>query len=336
MSNIHYFQRYSQKENVATNNTLLLFSRLYQNSPIKFKYFFNEILEDIDFEVGIQFIQQLKNNTSVPDGIIAQDSFRLVIETKLNSKDFKANQLKKHLTSFNDESFQILLSLSPNKIDRKFKNEINEVIKEFNSNNNTRILFIDLTFKEIVSNLRAIINDFDFELIDIIDDFEDYCNSSNLINETEGLMRVIPCGSSLKENLRNDTYYAPSSRGFSEHSYLGLYNDKRVKAIGKISNIITADFDGQNFKIKQSLSDPTEKELNNITNVITEAKTNNNWDISKKHTFFCVEKFIKTEYIKTTKYALQRSKFFNLNILLEATNLPSIEEIAEKLRAKKW
>lgn len=336
MSNIHYFQRYSQKENVATNNTLLLFSRLYQNSPIKFKYFFNEILEDIVFEVGIQFIQQLKNNNSVPDGIITQDSFKLVIETKLNSKDFKATQLKKHLTSFNDENFQILLSLSPNKIATKLKNEIKEIINNFNANNNSRITFIDLTFKQVVSTFRTIINDFDFELTDIIDDFEDYCNSSNLINEIQGLMRVIPCGSSLKENLKNDVYYAPSSRGFSDHTYLGLYNNKRVKAIGKISNIITVDFVGNEYKIKQSLSEPTKTEIDNIKNVIIEAKLNNNWDISKKHTFFCVEKFIETEYIKKTKYALQRSKFFNLNALLETQNLPSTDIIAEKLRNEKW
>ncbi len=39
MSEIHYFQRYSQKENVITNNTLLLFSRLYNHSPQKFNLF---------------------------------------------------------------------------------------------------------------------------------------------------------------------------------------------------------------------------------------------------------------------------------------------------------
>lgn len=33
---IHYFQRYHQKENVATANTMLLLSRLYSYSPNKF------------------------------------------------------------------------------------------------------------------------------------------------------------------------------------------------------------------------------------------------------------------------------------------------------------
>jgi len=46
MSSIHYFQRYSQPENVATNNTLLLLSRLYHDSPNKFKGFLNDLLDD--------------------------------------------------------------------------------------------------------------------------------------------------------------------------------------------------------------------------------------------------------------------------------------------------
>lgn len=33
---IHYFQRYHEKENVATANTMLLLSRLYQYSSDKF------------------------------------------------------------------------------------------------------------------------------------------------------------------------------------------------------------------------------------------------------------------------------------------------------------
>lgn len=33
---IHYFQRYHEKENVATANTMLLSSRLYQHSSDKF------------------------------------------------------------------------------------------------------------------------------------------------------------------------------------------------------------------------------------------------------------------------------------------------------------
>lgn len=39
---IHYFQRYHEKENVATANTMLLLSRLYSYSSNKFFRFLDE------------------------------------------------------------------------------------------------------------------------------------------------------------------------------------------------------------------------------------------------------------------------------------------------------
>ena len=95
MGSIHYFQRYSQKENVLTNNTLLLFSRLYQHSPISFQNFLNDLL-DLDVDAGISFSQQIKGQGSVPDGSLTQTSFRIIVETKLH-ENFSVGQLKGHL-----------------------------------------------------------------------------------------------------------------------------------------------------------------------------------------------------------------------------------------------
>lgn len=59
MSQIHYFQRYESKENWATNSTLLLFSRLYNYSRVKFETVINEILNDsnISINIGVDFKQ---------------------------------------------------------------------------------------------------------------------------------------------------------------------------------------------------------------------------------------------------------------------------------------
>ncbi len=58
MSKVHYFQRYSQRENVATNNTLLLISRLYAHEPSYLEAFLNDLVETGALEVGPSFIQQ--------------------------------------------------------------------------------------------------------------------------------------------------------------------------------------------------------------------------------------------------------------------------------------
>jgi hypothetical protein len=110
MAGIHYFQRFSQKENVATNNTLLLFSRLYHYSPLIFAKCLTEMLGDKDIEPGIMFTQQMWSENSVPDGIINQSAFKIVIETKL-SHLFNLDQLQRHLSSFHNEERKILLLL---------------------------------------------------------------------------------------------------------------------------------------------------------------------------------------------------------------------------------
>lgn len=336
MSTIHYFQRYSQAENVATNNTLLLLSRLYHHSPNKFKGFLNDLLDDTDLEAGIQFTQQEKGKGSIPDGSINQSSFKVVIETKLH-KYFSLQQLTEHLNSFGHEEYQVLLSLSPKTPVNPLQIEINEAVKKYNTQNKLSIKYLPTTFQEIVSKFGNSLDDYEYELQEIIDDFEAYCIHDKLIVNDEARMRVVTCGWTLEENFQYNIYYDPADRGCSDHNYLGIYSNKSVRGIGYIANTITADLitDDQ-LNIIDSINDVTEKQTQNIIDIIAAAKRNNNWDIATGHKFFCVNKFYKTDFKKTTKYPLQGTKFFNLKNRLNITTLPDTEEIAEKLMNIEW
>src|SRR5699024_12379256 len=86
MPKIHYFQRYSSKENTVTNNTLLLFSRLYHHDSRVFKEFLNQLHNDkqnMAIISTIEFVQQTSANNSVQDGAITHESFTIVIEIKI-------------------------------------------------------------------------------------------------------------------------------------------------------------------------------------------------------------------------------------------------------------
>lgn len=336
MSTIHYFQRYSQPENVATNNTLLLFSRLYQHSPSKFKGFLNDLLDDTDFQAGVFFNQQERGNTSVPDGTISQTSFKVVVETKMH-QHFSIPQLSGHLNSFRKEEFQVLLSLSPRQPDNLLQTQIHSEVKIYNDTNLTSIKYIPTTFQQIVEKFNNVIEDRDFELVEIIDDYEDYCLSSGLITDVEYRMRVVTCGWTLQENFQYNLYYDPASRGYSEHTYLGIYSDKSVRGIGKIENIITTDLlpSGQ-LQIIQSTAPVTQQQEQNIIAIIPVAFQNNSFQIATGHKFFCVEKFYETDFVKTTKYPLQGTKFFNLKTELKIDTLPTTKEIAEMLKQITW
>jgi len=309
-------------------------SRLYQYSPFKFKGFLNELLDDPSLIAGVQFYQQQKSKSSIPDGTISQESFKIVIETK-RDKSFNINQLIEHLKTFSEEKYQILLLLSPQKLDAISINNVEESIKKFNNEQSKSVKFISTTFQDIITKYRDILNDYEYELIEIIEDYQDYCIDSKLIID-DSLMRVVTCGWTLKDNFNFDLYYDPAHRGYSSHNYIGIYSDKSVRGIGKIENIITADLLPDNsINIKDRMNGITGKQKTNIIGAIQAAK-NINWDISIGNKFFCVKKFFETDFRKETKFPLQGSKFFNLKNLLNVKILPSTQEIATLLSNKTW
>jgi len=81
---IHYLQRYHEKENGATANTMLLLSRLYSYSSDKFFRFLKSEFFSDAFEPKIVFNLQEKGVDSISDATITQESFKVVVETKMS------------------------------------------------------------------------------------------------------------------------------------------------------------------------------------------------------------------------------------------------------------
>ena len=335
MAAVHYFQRYSQKENVATNNTLLLFTRLYQYSSMLFANFISELLDDAEVEPGISFIQQRKSSKSVPDAVVSQASFKIVIETKL-SDQFNLEQLEQHLSEFRNEEKKILLLLGAGKPNKKFLSDLEEKIT---TSGHKDIRYKALTFKDVVDNFRIVIPSHAFEMQEIIDDYEDYCRGAtpNLIDVGDSWLRVMTCGWSIKENTEFGIYYDKIERNYSKHKYIGFYSNKSVKGIGVIENIVAATLNADgNLEISEELNTVTELQKSRIKGIIAAAMANNKWDISKDHRFFCADKFHETDFRKTTSGGLMRSKYFDLLQLLGVKKLPPTEKIAEELKTKTW
>lgn len=337
MSKVHYFQRYHQKENVVTNNTLLLFSSLYNYSPNKFKQFI-ESLTEIEINVGVDFSQQEKSKSSVPDGIITQSSFKIVIETKLWD-NFNNHQLKSHLNEFGNEKEQILLALAPKHIGEEQKNKLIREVSQFNKANDKNVNFINVTFKKIIETYKEVILEYDIELKDIIDDFEDFCSASGLLPVTAPRMLVVACGWTLKHNFERNVYYDPSDRGYTRCTHLGIYNNKSVQGIGKIENIITAHIEDSELIITNSTNGkPTEQQIVNVKNIINDAVEELGWNIGQGHKFFCVDNFYKTDFRKNTPNGLLGRRYFYINDYIheDSDKILPTENYAEKLKQIDW
>lgn len=337
MSAVHYFQRYSQRENVTTNNTLLLLSRLYNESSLKFGQLLNGLLDDLDLDVGVRFAQQERGDNSIPDGSIHQGSFQILIETKLHGGNFSVGQLKNHCKSFSDDSgVKVLLALGPTSIASEKEKKIQEFLQTENKLRSNYIHFASITFKNLVSGFREVISEYDFQLNSIIEDYEDFCLNEGLIRRYEDVLLAVPCGATLKINLKNGVYYAPASRNYSYFSHIGVYKNKAIRGVGKLKNSIIANLEPDgNLRVLKSSSEVLQSQTDQIKSIIEDAISVGH-RIKTGYRFFCVGEFKRCNFRKSSSRGMRGKKYFNLNSIFQKDRFDSMENLTELLNGKTW
>lgn len=332
---IHYFQRYHEKENVATANTMLLLSRLYSYSSDKFFRFLKSEFFSDSFEPEIVFNLQEKSVDSIPDATITQESFKIVVETKMFDW-FYTDQLLRHLKSFSDEKYKVMITLAPELMNSEKKKEFEAQLKEYNATQTYPVMHVNTTFEEIIDAIRDVIDDKDYEMQEVLDDYLNYCYNDKLIivSDSWKRMRVQLAGTTFDFNVGESIYYDNIDRGFSAHDYLGLYKEKSVRAIGKITAIITAVTTEDGIEYKAELGKLTDERKQQIARAIEDGK--NYGYVMTGGRYFFVDKFYETDFKKITPRAPMGTRVYDLTKILETENLPETQEIAELLKAKTW
>ncbi|WP_206460547.1 hypothetical protein [Anaerovorax sp. IOR16] len=332
---IHYFQRYHTKENVDTSNVMLMLSRLYTFSSSKFFTFLKEFVFSNEMEPQLNFILQEKSARSIPDAVISQSSFKIVVETKLYN-EFNLKQLVNHLQSFSTEDNKVLLTLDPRPMKKDLKDEFDFYLLSYNEKLDIPIVHCNMTFEGLVEGLKSVIDERDYEIMDVLYDFENYCFAENLIPDDYKFMRAMTAGTTLKDNLELNLYYDDAKRNFSKHAYIGLYSKKCIQAIGKIQKIIVVEIiDGElQYKIEEG-QEIMHEELQNIKEAILRSRKYG-YDLAKPHRYFLVDEFYHTNFKKSTPYPIQRAKYFDLKDILKCDELPSTDKIAKTLNKLEW
>ncbi|WP_227856959.1 hypothetical protein [Clostridioides sp. ZZV14-6150] len=238
---IHYFQRYHEKENVATANTMLLLSRLYSYSSDKFFRFLKSEYFADSFEPEIVFTLQEKSVDSIPDATITQEGFKIVVETKLTDW-FYSDQLMRHMKSFGDEKNKVMITLASEPMAEAKLADFEKQLKEYNATQVHPVIHINTTFETMANAIREVIDDRDYEMQEVLDDYLNYCYRDGLIPVSDSwkYLRMQLAGTTLDFNTANNVYYDNTERGFRAHDYLGLYKQKSLRAIGKVCARITA------------------------------------------------------------------------------------------------
>lgn len=305
MGKIHYFQRYSTVENTVTNNTLQLISRIYQYSPLKTSQLLTDLTNE-SIEIGLEITQQQKEIESIPDATIIQRSFKILLESKVDSP-VSTEQLLSHAKGFSSEEVKILLLLTKTHLPQPEYQTITDVIKS----KHPSIIFQNITYEDICNVCEDLFQDHEHQMNELIEDYREYCSYTQLFDRTRHTMRVVPCGNSISINLKHGIYFQPSDRGYSEHRYLGIYAEKRVQALWELESIIDVEIvDGKLVK-SYVKGEPTDKYDEKIINIISDAKTVCDYDIKTEHRFFCGN-LQRTNFQKVSSGGIMGARIFDL------------------------
>lgn len=326
MSRIHYFQRYSSVENTVTNNTLQLLARIYAYSPTKASVLLTELTGE-SIEIGIEINQQERGGESVPDGSVIQRSFKVLLESKVDSHH-DVDQLLRHADGFSGEHQKILLLLTKRHIgnaEQKIREEIGKTKPD--------IIFKNITYEEICKASVALFQEYEYEIRELTDDYEEYCNDIGLFDQSSYLMRVVPCGQSLALNRQYGIYFHPSDRGYTSHQYVGIYKDKAVQVIWEIDSVFDVQFDGLRLKKKPIQGRDTSEYDDALRGIIADAREQCGYEIASGHRFFCGRP-VTTNYRKISPGGIQGARFVNLREVLG--EFDGVTDVAQKLSEKEW
>lgn len=334
---IHYFQRYHHKENVATANTMLLLSRLYSYSSDKFFRFLKSEYFSDSFNPEIVFNLQEKSADSVPDATITQESFKIVVETK-TSDWFYEDQLVRHLKAFGDEKYKVMLTLAPEQMGKEKRLAFDKTLKEYNRTQKHPVIHVNTTFEAMANAINEVLDDRDYELHDVLVDYLNYCYTDGLIPVSDAwkFMRVQLAGVTFDFNIASGVYYDKAERGFRPHDTMGLYRDKSVRAIGKISaRIVAVEKEGV-MEYTAEFGELTEERKQKILKAIEDGDSHG-YDLRTiAHRYFFVEKFYETDFKKITPRAPMGTRIFDLTQVLGTEDIPGTEELACCLKKENW
>lgn len=199
-------------------------------------------------------------------------------------------------------------------------------------------MHINTTFEMMANAIRDVIDDRDYEMQDVLEDYLNYCYKDGLIlvSDSWKYLRMQLAGTTIDFNINNNLYYDKAERGFRACDYLGLYKQKSVRAIGKICARITAVETEAGVKYTPEFGEMTDERKQMIANAMADGDSHG-YDLRTiEHRYFFVEQFYKTDFKKITSGGSMGTRIFDLSNFLGTDDMPEVEQIAELLKTKSW
>ncbi|MBS1252118.1 MAG: hypothetical protein MAG451_01154 [Anaerolineales bacterium] len=239
---ISLFSGYSQRENRTTNYCLLALKMLYEENPILLNEVFSTLFgEDVADHVGVQFRQQKKKRSVVPDGLIIQKPLTVFIETK-HYDWFHDEQLENHLDALATTATGLKILVALGNFESTEGERFSHIRSLCNEKYRGKILFAAVSFEDFISALQ--IPHLPKRLTDTVSELCAYLDEEGLLPVWKELLDVVNCARRPEDILEARVYLCPASGGAYSHSrcrFFGMYRKKRVERIAKIRAVVDVE-----------------------------------------------------------------------------------------------
>lgn len=282
--------------------------------------------------MGVKFIQQNREKDSVPDGEIFQDSFSVLIETKLGD-DFVQRQLFDHLDALKKkQGKKILIALGNFEKDLTSYPVLQAVqvkAEAMVKDEDLDIAFIAVSFEQFLEAIQ--LPYLPKNLIDAVADLGEYFDENNLLPSWKYRLDVVNCGVSFNSVVEHEIYTCPAKPGAFSHRrslYFGTYRNRCVEKISQIQAVVDLESEGKASLLWNNVSLP-EEELIKIARERRQ-KIRDSWYPVR---VFILDDMYPTDFVKASPGGMFVSKqYFDIG-KLKAINA---EDLAQKLEGKTW
>ena len=326
MSEISYFQKYTQQENHITNNTLLMFRHLYRYNPSGFQRFLNSMIDDENLEVGLVLQQQVNVEQSVPDGMILQKPFNIYIEAKREG-GLSNVQITRHLETAKNKEQSYIIGLTKDPLSAPELEQYKVLCR------GEGVGFAAITYTDLVYLLKAQAKDHETDLIEIINDYEQFLLSERMMAEPFRML-CVACNDSFAANVEHEIYYEPARKPDKTFiPFIGIYQDKKITHFGKIKTSIIAIYERETLNIEGECS---ALERDRILQLFESVTYHRQKLVNEPHRYYIIENLIEVNLKKISLHGIRISRYLDLkkDVSKELRTEMTMAQIADIIKDK--
>ena len=200
--------------------------------------------------------------------------------------------------------------------------------------NDKGVVFAATTYTDLVHLLRGQAKDHETDLIEIIDDYEQFLLSEDMIAKPFRML-CVACGTSFYGNIKYQLYYEPTNRpDKAKIPFIGIYRKKTITHIGRIKLSVIATYKDKKLNIEGAVK-ISDLEKERICQIIESAPYYPNLG-PEPHRYYIIEDLMEVNLIKTSPVGIMAIRYFDLQEDFSDTlkiNM-TMEQIADIIKDK--